>query len=144
MLGNGLPISTMHRYCDENGLRVEDGTKHIVINYSLADLIKNEELRALCRYCKTKEVSNDLTKEVDDMVEGVKLNAKARKEYQFLSNRYPDYILKAMKEGEQKGLAKGIEKGIEKGKEEERFFMARSFRDMGFPLDKIAEATGPE
>ena len=68
------------------------------------------------------------------MVESVKLDAKARNEYHFLFNRYPDFILKAMKEGEQKG--------IEKGREEERFFMARSFRNMGFPLDKIAEATG--
>ena len=83
-------------------------------------------------------LTSELTKEVDDMVESVKLDAKARNEYHFLFNRYPDFILKAMKEGEQKG----IEKGREEGREEERFFMARSFRNMGFPLDKIAEATG--
>ena len=113
MLGNGLPISTIHRRCDEDGSIVQDGTVHIIINYLLYYLIEDEGLRALCRYCKTKEVTNELTKEVDDMVEGVKLNAKARKEYHFLSNRYPDFILKAMKEGEQKGIEKGIEKGRE-------------------------------
>ena len=36
----------------------------------------------------------------------------------------------------------GLQEGIERGRAEERFFMARSFRNMGFPLDKIAEVTG--
>jgi len=40
----------------------------------------------------------------------------------------------------------GIEKGREEGREEGRWtrtlILARSFRDMGFPLDKIAQATG--
>jgi len=40
------------------------------------------------------------------------------------------------------GIREGIERGREEGREEERVFMARSFRDMGFPLDKIAKATG--
>jgi len=53
MLGNGLPISTIRKRCDEDGCVVEDGTTHIVINYSLDYLIGDEELRALCKYCKT-------------------------------------------------------------------------------------------
>ena len=47
-----------------------------------------------------------------------------------------------MIEGIEKGIEKGIAKGRAEGRAEERFFMARSFRNMGFPLDKIAEATG--
>jgi len=146
MLGNGLPISTIRKRCDEDGCIIEDGTTHIVINYLLDYLIKDEGLRGLCRYCKTKEVTDELTKEVDDMVESVKLNAKARKEYHFLSNRYPDFILKAMKEGEQKGIEKGRTEGRAEGRAEERLArtltLARSFRDIGVSLDKIAEATG--
>ena len=44
------------------------------------------------------------------------------------------------------GVEKGREEGREEGKEEGRWtrtlVLARSFRDMGFPLDKIAQATG--
>ena len=51
--------------------------------------------------------------------------------------------LEASKEdGRQEGIAIGMERGMERGRAEERFFMARSFRDMGVPLDKIAQATG--
>ena len=40
------------------------------------------------------------------------------------------------------GMQQGIEKGREEGIEERNIFLARSFRDMGVPLDKIAKATG--
>ena len=33
MLGNGLPISTIHKRCDEDGRIIEDGTMHVIINY---------------------------------------------------------------------------------------------------------------
>jgi len=68
---------------------------------------------------------------------------------QVISNDSLSYYFKmqdaredAREEGMIEGIEKGIEKGIAKGRAEERFFMARSFRNMGFPLDKIAEATG--
>lgn len=115
ILGNGLPISTIRKRYDENEYIAQDGTTHIVINYSLDYLIENEELRALCRYCKTKEVTNEFTKEVDNMVEGVKLNAEARGEYHFLANRYPDFMLRALKEGKAEGKAEGIAEGIQQG-----------------------------
>jgi len=60
MLGNGLPISTIHKRCDEDGRIIEDGTMHVVINYSLDYLIKNAKLRGLATYCKTKEVRKHL------------------------------------------------------------------------------------
>jgi len=40
------------------------------------------------------------------------------------------------------GVKQGIEKGREEGIEQRNIFLARSFRDMGVPLDKIAKATG--
>ena len=51
--------------------------------------------------------------------------------------------LEASKEdGRREGRKQGIEQGIEQGREEERFIIARSFRDMGISIDKIAKATG--
>ena len=61
-----------------------------------------------------------------------------------------DGIREGMKRGMERGIEKGIERGREEGREkgraegraEERFSIARSFRDMGIPLDKISQATG--
>ena len=47
-----------------------------------------------------------------------------------------------IREGIDIGIAKGRAEGRTEGRAEERFFMARSFRDMGVSLDKIAKATG--
>ena len=46
------------------------------------------------------------------------------------------------KQGIKEGIKEGIERGIVRGKEENTIFLARSFRDMGVPLEKIAKATG--
>ena len=48
----------------------------------------------------------------------------------------------AREEGWETGLVKGIEKGKMEGREEEKFIIARSFRNMGVSLDKISKATG--
>ena len=72
------------------------------------------------------------------MINEIKQNEFARQEYSFLFNRYPDDIQRAIKQSEKKG----IEKGIEKGREESFIYLAKSFRDEGFPLDRISQATG--
>ena len=138
MLGRGLPICTIQKYCTEDGTIVDDGTKQIVLNYSLYDLIEDKELKALCRYCKTKEVSSELTREIDMEVNRIKQNEKARQEYSFLFNRYPDYIQKAMKEGEKRGINKGIKRGKIEGCKD----TAKNLLAMGLSVADIAKATG--
>ena len=146
MLGRGLPICTIQKYCTEDGTIVDDGTKQIVLNYSLYDLIEDKELKALCRYCKTKEVSSELTKEIDMEVNRIKQNEKARQEYSFLFNRYPDYIQKAMKEGEKRGINKGIKQGKIEGRAQGRAEgckdAAKNLLAMGLSVADIAKATG--
>lgn len=68
------------------------------------------------------------------MINEIKQNEFARQEYSFLFNRYPDDIQRAIKQSEKKG--------IEKGREESFIYLAKSFRDAGFPLDRISQATG--
>ena len=133
-LGYNLPVYTLKNYCVQTKSIVDNGATHIIVNYSLYELIEDEELRAFCRYCKTKEISSKLTEEVDNMINEIKQNEFARQEYSFLFNRYPDDIQRAIKQSEKKG--------IEKGREESFIYLAKSFRDAGFPLDRISQATG--
>lgn len=146
ILGRGLPICTIQKYCAEDGIIVDDGTKHIVLNYSLYDLIEDEELKALCRYCKTNEISSELTKEMDMEVNAIKQNEKARQEYSFLFNRYPDHIFKeikkAKKEGEKKGIAQGITQGRAEGAYTKAFETARNCLSLNLPVETIAKITG--
>ena len=125
---------------------VNDGTKHIVINYSLYDLIEDEELKALCKYCKTNEISSELTKEIDMEVNAIKQNERARQEYSFLFNRYPDHIFKeikkAKKEGEKKGITQGRAEGIAEGAYTKAFETARNCLSLNLPIETIAKITG--
>ena len=145
MLGRGLPICTIQKYCAEDGIIVDDGTKQIVINYSLYDLIEDEELKAFCRYCKTNEISSELTKEMDMEVNAIKQNEMARQEYSFLFNRYPDHIFKeikkAKKEGEKKGITQGISQGISQGIKQANMEMAYTMKKRGFEIGVIMEMT---
>ena len=146
MLGRGLPICTIQKYCAEDGIIVNDGTKQIVINYSLYDLIEDEELKAFCRYCKTNEISSELTKEMDMEVNAIKQNERARQEYSFLFNRYPDHIFKeikkAKKEGEKKGITQGIAQGRAEGAYTKAFETARNCLSLNLPVETIAKITG--
>ena len=98
-LGYNLPLYTLKNYCLQTNSVVDDGTTHIIINYSLYELMEDKELRAFCRYCKTKEITSKLTEEVDCMINNIKQSELAKQEYTFLFNRYPDDIQLAMKEG---------------------------------------------
>ena len=133
-----MPICTIQKYCVEDGTIVDDGTRQIVLNYSLYDLIRDYELKALCRYCKTKEVSSELTREIDMEVNAIKQNERARQEYSFLFNRYPDHIFKEMKKERAEGRAEGITQGRAQG----RFETARNCLSLHLPVETIAKITG--
>lgn len=75
-------------------------------------------------------MSTPLTQEVDDMINAVKHTAKARKQYSFLFNRYPDHI--------QKEMEKRIEEGMKKG----RIEMARNMKAKGYPISDIRDISG--
>ena len=140
----------LKNYCIQTKDIIDNGTTHIIINYSLYELMKDKELLAFCKYCKTKEVSNELTKEIENMIRNIKQNELAKKEYSFLFNRYPDDIQLAIKRSENKGIKKGIKKGIEKGIEKgklegsykAKIDTAKKLIKMGYPHKNIAEATG--
>ena len=133
-LGFSLPIYTFEKYCNELKRVVGDRTKHMILNYSLYEDIKDEDLKGFCKYCKTKVVSTSLTQEVDEMVNTVKHKAKARKQYSFLFDRYPDHI--------EKEIRKTREEGIEIGKLEGILSTARNLLSLGIPIEDVIKATG--
>lgn len=45
-------------------------------------------------------------------------------------------------EGLEKGRAEGLEKGREEGRKEEKHATARNLKNLGFPIESIAQATG--
>ena len=137
-MGYNLPLYTLKNYCLQTNSIVDDGTTHIIINYSLYELMEDKELRAFCRYCKTKEITSKLTEEVDCMINNIKQSELAKQEYTFLFNRYPDDIQLAMKEGLQKGIKEGRQKGIKEG----RITTARRMKENNFDIPTIAKITG--
>ena len=161
-MGYNLVLYTLKNYCLQTNSVVDDGTTHIIINYSLYELMEDKELRAFCRYCKTKEITSKLTEEVDSMINNIKQSELAKQEYTFLFNRYPDDIQLAMKEGLQKGIKagrqKGIKEGLQKGIKEGRqegikeglqeglaegiLTTARRMKENNFDIPTIAKITG--
>ena len=129
-LGYNFPVYTLKNYCLQTNTVIDDGTTHIIINYSLYELIDNKELRAFCKYCKTQEIGSKLTEEVDNMISEIKQNELAKNEYTFLFNRYPDDIQRAMKEGKEKGRTEGRAEG--------RAEVVRAMKSKGFSIKEIA------
>ena len=55
---------------------------------------------------------------------------------------YKDEIRVLTQEAREEGWESGRAEGKMEGREEEKFIIARSFRNMGVSLDKISKATG--
>ena len=64
----------------------------------------------------------------------IKQNLAYIEEYKSFSAR--------MQDEREEGIKEGRKEGIQTGSEQRNIYLAKSFRDMGFPLDKIAQATG--
>ena len=127
-IGRGLPIYTFKNLCVEDpSIELGDDTlKVIVAPQNWQKVRNNDGLRALLKYLWDDSKTDGFTEELDMCVTDIKYD-------QVISNDSLSYYFK-MQDVREEGRAEG--------REEERFFMARSFRDMGVSLDKIAQATG--
>jgi len=127
-IGRGLPIYTFKNLCvEDSSIELGDETlKLIVVPQNWQKVRNNDGLRALLKYLWNDSKTDGFTEELDMFVTDIKYD-------QVISNDSLSYYFK---------MQDAREEGREEGRVEERFFMARSFRNMGFPLDKIAEATG--
>ena len=75
-------------------------------------------------------------------VNAIKQNERARQEYSFLFNRYPDHIFKEIKKAKKEGEKKGITQGRAEGAYTKAFETARNCLSLNLPIETIAKITG--
>ena len=72
------------------------------------------------------------------MIQTVKNNEQARKEYRFMSG----FEMDAREEGVQQGLRQGIQQGFADGSYQTKLETAKNLFDLGLSVENIAQATG--
>ena len=72
------------------------------------------------------------------MIQAVKHNEQARKEYRFMSG----FEMDAREEGAQQGLRQGIQQGFADGSYQTKLETAKNLLDLGLSVENIAQATG--
>ena len=72
------------------------------------------------------------------MIQAVKHNEQARKEYRFMSG----FEMDAREEGVQQGLRQGIQQGFADGSYQTKLETAKNLLDLGLSVENIAQATG--
>ena len=72
------------------------------------------------------------------MIQAVKHNEQARKEYRFMSG----FEMDAREEGIQQGIRQGLEQGFADGSYQKALETARILKQLGDSVKKIMQATG--
>lgn len=134
-IGERLPVYTFENFCREDkDIALNDGTLKVIINVKAYKKICNSELKALVKYIYDGSITTSLTKEIDMTLAEIKKDCNALDEYISIYTKMEDERDIGRKEGEKKGRKEGIE--------QRNNYLAKSFRDMGVSLEKIAQATG--
>jgi hypothetical protein len=134
-IGERLPVYTFENFCREDkDIALNDGTLKVIINVKAYKKICNSELKALVKYIYDGSITTSLTKEIDMTLAEINKDCNALDEYISIYTKMEDERDIGRKEGEKKGRKEGIE--------QRNNYLAKSFRDMGVSLEKIAQATG--
>ena len=103
-IGNDRAVYTFENICiEDKTIPLQDGTKKIILNAKAFKEIDNQELQGFLQYVKTGKATTDYTRRIEQMIQTVKRNELARKEYHIL----PAALMDAMDEGKSLGLAEG-------------------------------------
>jgi len=101
---------------------LQDGTKKIILNANAFKEADNGELQGFLQYVKTGKVTTEYTGRIEQMIQTVKQNELARKEYHIL----PVALMDAFDEGSR-------QKALE---------TAKTMLSMGYPLADICKISG--
>ena len=105
-------------------------TKKIILNANAFNTADSKDLQGFLQYVKTGKVTTEYTGRIEQMIQTVKRNELARKEYHIL----PAALMDAFDEGKSLGLAQGSrQKALE---------TARNLLQFGLSVENIAQATG--
>ena len=94
----------------------------------------NQELQGFLQYVKTGKATTDYTRRIEQMIQTVKRNELARKEYHIL----PAALMDAMDEG----LERGKSLGLAEGSRQKALETAKNMLTMGYPLSDICKIVG--
>ncbi|MBR7064445.1 MAG: Rpn family recombination-promoting nuclease/putative transposase [Treponema sp.] len=118
-----LPVYFFENSCkNDDSIKLNDGTKKIIINTTAFENAKNKKLQQLLAFIQKGTPSNTLTRRINEMVEITKLQKAAREFYQLISPYEMDIrdegITEGLKEGHERGLKEGRELGLKEGRAE--------------------------
>ena len=109
---------------------LQDGTKKVILNAKAFNQAGDHDLQGFLRYVKTGEVTTGYTGRIEQMIQTVKQNELARREYHIL----PVALMDAFDEGEAKGFAEGSRQA--------KLETAKILKQYGDSMQKIIQATG--
>ena len=98
----------------------------------------NQELQGFLQYVKTGKATTDYTRRIEQMIQTVKHNELARKEYHIL----PIALMDAFDEGIEQGKSLGLAEGEARGSRQKALETAKTMLAMGYPLGDICKIAG--
>jgi len=113
-IGKGKPLYTFENVClEDRQTLLQDGAKKVIINAQAFSKAENKELKGFLEYLKTGKTNTEYTGRIETMIEAVKHNEQARREYRFMSG----FEMDAREEGRSEGFADGsYQKALETAK----------------------------
>ena len=103
-IGKGKPLYTFENVClEDRQTLLQDGAKKVIINAQAFSKAENKELKGFLEYLKTGKTNTEYTGRIETMIEAVKHNEQARREYRFMSG----FEMDAREEGRSEGFADG-------------------------------------
>ena len=138
-IGNGKPLYTFENIClEDRQTLLQDGTKKVIINAEAFGKTEDAELKGFLEYLKTGAINTEYTGRIETMIQAVKHNEQARKEYRFMSA----FEMDAREEGIQQGIERGIQQGFSDGAYQAKLETAKNLIDIGLSTENISKATG--
>ena len=130
-IGKGKPLYTFENVClEDRQTLLQDGAKKVIINAQAFSKAENKELKGFLEYLKTGKTNTEYTGRIETMIEAVKHNEQARREYRFMSG----FEMDAREEGRSEGFADGSY--------QTKLETARILKQLGDSVKKIMQATG--
>ena len=142
-IGNNRAIYTFENICRENKtILLQDGTKKVILNAKAFNETDNQELQGFLQYVKTGKVTTEYTGRIEQMIQMVKHNELARKEYHILPAILMDAMDEGLERGKSLGLAEGKSLGLTEGARQAKLETAKNLLHLGLSRENIAQATG--
>ena len=126
-IGKNRAIYTFENICiEDKTVPLRDGTKKIILNANAFNTTDNKDLQGFLQYVKTGKVTTEYTGRIEQMIQTVKQNELARREYHIL----PAALMDAFDEGESHGSRQA------------KLETAKLLKQLGDSVQKIMQVTG--